>query len=79
MSGSTQESLISLTYNNAILIDVSSWLPSNCSGIQDDGSSSFNMWIPANIQSADWIEEVPWVGISSLEVAFITFPSYSPG
>lgn len=65
MNDSTQESLISLTYNSAILIDVSSWLPSNCSGIQDDGSS-FSVWIPANIQPVDCIKEKPWLDISEV-------------
>lgn len=66
MSDSTQESLISLTYNNTILIDVSSWLPSNCSGIQDDGSSRFNMCISANMQPVDWLKEVPWLDSSEI-------------
>lgn len=39
MSGLTQESFISFSYNNPVRKDVSSWLPSNHSGIQDDGNS----------------------------------------
>lgn len=45
MSGLTQESFTSFSYNNPVRIDVPSWLPSNHSGIQDDGNSVFSTWV----------------------------------